>query len=423
MSPDRFIARKLKFQGKLATVSIAVSFLVIIIAVAVSSGFRQSVRDGIAALTGDIRIAPSTSIVSEEAPVPAHLPSEAAILAIPGVQSIRPVAVRAGIVRSGDVIHGVLVKGIPDRPDSSLCVSIPTRLAAITGLKEGDDMTTYFIGEKVRVRKFHVTEVHRDMLEMDDNLVVYANLSDIQRLSGWSEDQASALEVSVDPTHRTNMWVNDLTDEIGMRLVLSGSDVESDLVATSSVRANPQIFDWLDLLDFNVLVILILMIVVAGVNMISGLLIVLLRNIATIGTLKTLGMSDRAIGKVFLRVAAGVVLKGMLIGNAVGLLFCVVQQTTHLLKLDPTNYFVSFVPVHIDLPWILAADAIAFVAIMLLLLIPTIFARNDNVIPTRSKTEEGIFIGDKPPHTRQTCREPLARRRPSAFRGSPEQPG
>ena len=373
MSPDRFIARKLKFQGKLATVSIAVSFLVIIIAVAVSSGFRQSVRDGIAALTGDIRIAPSTSIVSEEAPVPAHLPSEAAILAIPGVQSIRPVAVRAGIVRSGDVIHGVLVKGIPDRPDSSLCVSIPTRLAAITGLKEGDDMTTYFIGEKVRVRKFHVTEVHRDMLEMDDNLVVYANLSDIQRLSGWSEDQASALEVSVDPTHRTNMWVNDLTDEIGMRLVLSGSDVESDLVATSSVRANPQIFDWLDLLDFNVLVILILMIVVAGVNMISGLLIVLFRNIATIGTLKTLGMGDRAIGKVFLRVAAGVVLKGMLIGNAVGLLFCFFQQATHLLKLDPTNYFVSYVPVHVDIPWILAADFVAFVSIMLLLLIPTLF--------------------------------------------------
>ena len=322
MSPDRFIARKLKFQGKLAAVSIAVSFLVIIIAVAVSSGFRHSVRDGIAALTGDIRIAPSTSIVSEGAPVPVHLPSEEAILAIPGVQSIRPVAFRAGIVRSGDVIHGVLVKGVPDRPDSSLCVSIPTRLAAITGLKQGDDMTTYFIGEKVRVRKFHVTEVHRDMLEMDDNLVVYANLADVQRLSGWSADEASALEVSLDPIHRTNEWINDLTDEIGMRLVLSGEDAEENLVATSSVRANPQIFDWLDLLDFNVLVILVLMIVVAGVNMISGLLIVLLRNVATIGTLKTLGMSDRAIGKVFLRVAGGVVLKGMLAGNLLGLLLC-----------------------------------------------------------------------------------------------------
>jgi lipoprotein-releasing system permease protein len=373
MSPDRFIARKLKFQGKLAAASIAVSFLVIIVAVAVSSGFRQSVRDGVARLTGDIRIAPSSAVAAEGDPVPVHLPSEEAILGIPGVQSIRPVAVRAGIVRSGDIIHGVLVKGVPDRPDSSLCVSIPTRLAAITGLKEGDDMTTYFVGEKVRVRKFHVTAVHRDMLEMDDNLVVYANLADIQRLNGWTGDQASALEVSVDPAHRANVWVNDLTDEIGMRLLLSGAEGEDNLVATSSVRTYGQIFDWLDLLDFNVLVILILMIVVAGVNMISGLLIVLFRNIATIGTLKTLGMGDRAIGKVFLRVAAGVVLKGMLIGNAVGLLFCFFQQATHLLKLDPTNYFVSYVPVHVDIPWILAADFVAFVAIMLLLLIPTLF--------------------------------------------------
>ena len=374
MSPDRFIARKLKFQGKLAAASIAVSFLVIIVAVAVSSGFRHSVRDGVARLTGDIRIAPSSSVATEgDHPIPVHLPSEEALLSISGVQAVRPVAVRAGIVRSGDIIHGVLVKGVPDRPDSSLCVSIPTRLAAITGLKEGDDMTTYFVGEKVRVRKFHVTAVHRDILEMDDNLVVYANLADIQRLNGWSGDQASALEVSVDPAHRTNAWVNELTDEIGMRLLLSGEAAEENLVATSSVRSYPQIFDWLDLLDFNVLVILILMIVVAGVNMISGLLIVLFRNIATIGTLKTLGMGDRAIGKVFLRVAAGVVLKGMLIGNALGLLFCVVQQTTHLLKLDPSNYFVSYVPVHIDIPWILAADLVAFVAIMLLLLIPTLF--------------------------------------------------
>ena len=373
MSPDRFIARKLKFQGKLAAASIAVSFLVIIVAVAVSSGFRQSVRDGVARLTGDIRIAPSSAVAAEGEPIPVHLPSEEAILGISGVQSVRPVAVRAGIVRSGDIIHGVLVKGLPDRPDSSLCVSIPTRLAAITGLREGDDMTTYFVGEKVRVRKFHVTDVHRDMLEMDDNLVVYANLADIQRLNGWTADQASALEVSVDPVHRTNLWINDLTDEIGMRLLLSGAEGEDNLVATSSVRTYAQIFDWLDLLDFNVLVILILMIVVAGVNMISGLLIVLFRNIATIGTLKTLGMGDRAIGMVFLRVAAGVVLKGMVIGNALGLLFCFVQQGTHLLKLDPSNYFVSYVPVHVDVPWILAADLVAFVAIMLLLLIPTLF--------------------------------------------------
>ena len=373
MSADRFIARKLKFQGKLAAVSIAVSFLVIIVAVAVSSGFRHSVRDGVATLTGDIRISRSAAFAAEGDPIPVHLPSEEALLGFPGVESIRPVAVRAGIVRSGEVIHGVLVKGVPDRPDSSLCVSIPTRLAAITGLREGDDMTTYFIGDKVRVRKFHVTKVHRDLLEMDDNLVVYANLADIQRLNGWNGEEASALEVTVSPSHRSNLSVNDLTDQIGMRLLLSGEEAEEDLVATSSVRSYPQIFDWLDLLDFNVLVILVLMIVVAGFNMISGLLIVLFRNISAIGTLKTLGMGDRAIGKVFLRVAGGVVLKGMLAGNLAGLLFCLLQHTTHFLKLDPANYFVSYVPVHVDLPWILAADLVAFVSIMLLLLIPTLF--------------------------------------------------
>ena len=387
MSADRFIARKLKFQGKLAAVSIAVSFLVIIVAVAVSSGFRYAVRDGVSTLTGDIRIARSTAVASEgNEPIPARLPSEKEILSLPGVRSIRPVAVRAGIVRSGDVIHGVLVKGLPDRPDSSLCVSIPTRLAAITGLKEGDDMTTYFIGEKVRVRRFHVTEVHRDMLEMDDNLVVYANLEDIRRLNGWDGNSASALEVNVAPGYRSNLSVNDLADEIGMRLLLSGDEAEENLVATSSVRSYPQIFDWLDLLDFNVLVILVLMIVVAGFNMISGLLIVLFRNIATIGTLKTMGMSDRAIGKVFLRVAGGVVLKGMLWGNVLGLVLLFLQQQTHLLKLDPANYFVSFVPVHIHLPWILAADLVAFAAIMLLLLIPTLFiARVDPAVSVRAE--------------------------------------
>jgi lipoprotein-releasing system permease protein len=231
-----------------------------------------------------------------------------------------------------------------------------------------------------------VTEVQRDMLEMDDNLVVYANLSDIQRLNGWSADQASALEVSTDPAHRTNLWINELTDEIGMRLALSGEEEEENLVATSSVRSYPQIFDWLDLLDFNVVVILILMIVVAGFNMISGLLIVLFRNIATIGTLKTMGMGDRAIGRVFLRVAGGVVLKGMLAGNVLGILLLLIQQKTHLLKLDPANYFVSFVPVHIDLPWVLAADLVAFVAIMLLLLIPTLFiARVDPAVSVRAE--------------------------------------
>ena len=144
-------------------------------------------------------------------------------------------------------------------------------------------------------------------------------------------------------------------------------------MATSVMRLYPQIFDWLTLIDFNVVFILLLMTVVAGFNMISGLLIMLFRHISTIGTLKSMGMTDRSIAKVFLRVAARTVLTGMAWGNGLALLFCAVQGTTHLLKLNPVNYFISFVPVHVNLPRILVADVLSFAVILLLLLIPCLF--------------------------------------------------
>ena len=115
------------------------------------------------------------------------------------------------------------------------------------------------------------------------------------------------------------------------------------------------------------------MIIVAGFNMISGLLIMLFENISTIGLLKAIGMTDRAISKVFLSSAAVLVAKGMVAGNLLAVLFCIVQGTTHLLKLDPENYFVSYVPVHLDFLPVLIADIVAFAAILLLLLIPTLF--------------------------------------------------
>ena len=154
------------------------------------------------------------------------------------------------------------------------------------------------------------------------------------------------------------------------------------MVASSSVSKYSQLFDWLDLIDFNVLIILVLMTVVAGFNMISSLLILLFENISTIGLLKSLGMTDRAISKVFLSRAAVLVLKGMAIGNSLAFLFCIIQDRTHLLKLDPANYFVSFVPVDVNLPMILCADVISFAVIMLLLLIPTLFV--SKVDPART---------------------------------------
>ena len=373
MVTGAFISRKLKFQGNVAAVAIAVSFFVIIVAVAVSSGFRHAVREGVAAMTGDIRITPYTSGDSDPVPMSLHLEQEEAIKAIPGVAALEPSVVRAGIVKNGDVIHGVIVKGVPGQGgNDALSVSIPHRLSEITGLGVGDGLTTYFIGQKVKVRQFNIVNVHRDTLEADDNLLVYADIKDMQRVCEWTEDQVSCIDVRLRESHRGKASQEEIAARIGWILD------DSSLYVSPSVRTYPQIFDWLSLLDFNVAVILILLTLVAGFNMVAGLLIMVLRNIPTIGTLKTMGMQDSAIGKVFVRSGAVAAFKGMLWGNALALLFCLVQGTTHLIPLDPENYFVSFVPVHVSIPAILLADAAAYAGILLLLWLPArLIARVD----------------------------------------------
>ena len=376
MVAESFISRKIKFKGNIAAVATAVSFFVIIVAVAVSSGFRHSIRNGVAAMTGDISISPYASGGSDPVPMPRHLPSEDKILSIPGVAEIVPVVSRAGIVKNGEIVHGVIVKGAPtvissEVEKSQLQVSIPHRLQEITGLQPGEDLTTYFVGEKVRARKFHITDTHRDIIETDDNLLVYAGLQDMQRLNGWDSTMVSQLEVRV--KNASPKALKDIEARIGFILSASEHEEENGLFVISSARSYPQVFDWLGLLDVNVLIILILMILVAGFNMISGLLVMLLRNIPLIGTLKALGMQDRAIGRLFVRIGAEAVLKGMLIGNALAFLFCLIQGTTHLIKLDPANYFVSYVPVNLPFWGILGADLVAFAGIVLLMWLPSLY--------------------------------------------------
>ena len=375
MVAQRFISGKIHFQGNVAAVAIALSFFVIIVAVAVSAGFRSSIREGLAAMTGDVSIVPYVSSQEDQVPMPRNLPSRERLLALEGVRSIEPVVLRAGIVKNGDIVHGVLVKGI-QRPDSSMSVSIPRRLSAITGLGIGDPLTIYFIGEKVRVRKFTITAFHESVLEVDDNLLVYANLEDMQRLNGWTADQVSGLNLTLKDASPQKLA--ETAQAVGELLLTSGHPEEEALYVSSSAQKYPQIFDWLGLLDYNVLILLILMTVVAAFNMVSGLLIMVLRNIPLVGTLKTLGMTDRAIGGVFVRSGARAALKGMLAGNALALLFCLIQGTTHPIPLDPANYFVSWVPVQVSLPGILLADAAAFGGILLLIWIPTrVIARID----------------------------------------------
>lgn len=381
MDASLFISRRLCFKGKIAMISIAVSFLVMIIAVSVSSGFRHAIRDGISSVSGDIQLLPlNMNLLDDASPVESDASYLPFVKEIDGVEEVIPVIYRAGIVRHEDEIHGVLLKGMPadklpfsNEDSTALAVAIPRRLSEIIGLSDGDRMLTYFIGEKVRARQFNVVSVYESMLETDDRLVVYADLADLQRLNGWDSNQVSAMEVMLEKGSRNEEQIKEIASEVGTTVYAYTAEDETTVLATSCVSRYPQIFDWLNLMDFNVFFILVLMTIVAGFNMISGLLIMLFENISTIGLLKTLGMTDRSIAKVFLSSSAVLAIKGMAIGNALAIIFCIVQSSTHILKLDPVNYFVSYVPVHLDLGMILVADVISFAAIMVLLFIPCVF--------------------------------------------------
>ena len=350
MDASFFISRRLRFKRGLVTASIAVSFLVMILAVSISSGFRHAIRDGLSAVVGDIQLTPpDQNVLDESSPIEADPDYLEALQQIEGIRSVVPVVYRAGIVKKGDNIHGVLFKGMVSGPQSiteteipdsiPLPVSIPKRLSEITSLECGDRMLAYFVGEKVKMRQFNVVSVHDVMVEADDNLVVIAELSDLQRLLDWDGDKVSAMEIMLDPSCKDEETVKDITMTVGTIVSAYSEDSESPVIATSSISKFPQIFDWLDLIDFNVFFILLLMTIVAGFNMSSAVLVG----------------------------------KGMLAGNVLALAFCIIQGFTGLIPLDPENYFVSSVPVHIDPVWILAADLIAFVSIMFLLLIPCIF--------------------------------------------------
>lgn len=388
MDVSLFIASRLRFKGRLAMICIAVSFLVMIIAVAVSSGFRNEIRDGISGFSGDVMITPvNMNYIGETSPIGRYPSWLDSVSSLEGVKELHPTVYRAGIVKNADNIHGVIFKGVESFGEDtlgSMTVMLPSRLAAMLSLEPGDDMPAYFIGERVRARKFKVASIYEPVADMEDVMVVYAALADMQRLNGWAEDEVSSMEILLKDRYRNVREMQAISDKVGFTIFSSASEDDDTVVASSAVESYPQLFDWLDLIDSNVLFIMVLMTVVAGFNMISGLLIMLFENISTIGLLKALGMTDMSIAKIFLASSSVIVLKGMAAGNLLAFAFCAVQGLTHFLALDPANYFVSFVPVHIDIGLVLLADLAAFCVIMLLLLIPSLFIAK--VDPAKSVT-------------------------------------
>lgn len=377
-----FISGRISFKGRAVVTSIAVSFLVMIIAMAIAGGFRSEIRKGLASLMGDIRI---TCIGETESvpftPNPAMLDE---ISAAGGVDSLKQVIFSTGIVRSGSDIHGVVFKGIETKDSAGMTVSIPSKLSKMLSIGKGEKMLTYFIGDGVVLRNFTVGDIYDAVSTGDDRMVVFCDIHTLRRINRWEEGQISAIEVILKEESRgeeTSLHVNSNISHI-----IYNYSRDEALVSARSCTVYRQIFDWLTLIDFNVAFILILMTIVAGLNMISGLLILLFENISTIGLLKSLGMCKKDIASTFLRSSSSLVLKGMFIGNALAIGLCLLQAWTHLFKLDPENYFVSYLPVRIDWIHVAVCDAFAFGAIMLILLIPCSFI--SKVDPSQSMREK-----------------------------------
>ncbi len=380
-----FISSRIKFKSKIAIFSIAISFFVMIIAIAISSGFRTEIRSALSSLSGDIVLNPQgSSSAPEGLSLYSNSPYIEKISSIEGVKSIEPAVYRGGIVKKDDLIHGIVIKGVQDLESSQslnslqnsenqiLKVSIPSPLSKMLNLQVGDKMQTYFVGEKVKVRQFNVVNIYEPILSSDDNLIVYADIVDLQRVNEWQENQASVIEIRVEDAYKEVEILEDMVMAVGYTAMAYGSE-EDAVYASSTISRYPHIIDWLDLIDFNVLFMLILMIIVAGFNMISSLLIMLFENTSTIGLLKSLGMKNWAIVRVFLISASKLVLKGMLLGNVLALAFCFIQDRWHIIKLDPVNYFVSYVPIDININIILLCDVVSFILIMLILLLPSLF--------------------------------------------------
>lgn len=363
MGAGRFISGRIRFKGGLAVTATAVSFLVIIMSLAISGGFRKEIRKALSETYGEIVVK-----------TPTALP---AIESVEGVVSVRPEMLRNGIIKSDLHVIGAVFRGTVRNDSLSLMAEIPSSLASKTGLAVGDRLQTFFVGDRLQARNFTVAAIYEDLASRSDAAVIKVDIRDLQRLEGLEEGSFTSLNVALDEKiHGRNELVRKAM-EISFR---------SGVLAESLPDRFPQLFDWLELIDANVLTILLLMAVVAGFNMISGLLILLFRNISTIGTLKALGMTDLGIAGIFLRAGSKVILKGMAVGNALALALCLIQDKTHLVRLDPDNYFLSFVPIGIDIPVFLAANLFAYAVIMVLLLLPVLFI--SKVDPARTVRED-----------------------------------
>jgi lipoprotein-releasing system permease protein len=373
----------------IAIIGIATGLAVMIIAVSILTGFKQQIREKVVGFGSNIQIVNFDSNNSlETVPVSDTQSFIPRIKQISGVKHIQVFATKAGIIKTENEIQGVVLKGIGSDFDWSYFnrnmvegktfsvsdtgsaindVIISKKISEMLKLKTGDSFVMHFIQEPARYRKFSVRGIYETSLEEFDKIYVFCDIRHIKKLNGWNSDQVTGFEIFIDDFDKMDDLTLAVRDAVGYRI----ADDQERFKVTNIRIKYPQIFDWLNFQDLNVIIIIVLMLVVAGFNMISGLLILILEKTNMIGILKALGSEDITIRRVFLYQAVYLTGKGLFWGNLIGIGLAFLQLKTGFITLDPSSYYIKTVPVNLQLTHILLLNAGTMVAIIIMLLVPS----------------------------------------------------
>lgn len=372
----------------IATIGVAIGLAVMIIAVSVIIGFKSEVRDKIAGFGAHIQVTNSDAARSYETrPIAVTDSMLAALAAYPEVKHVQRYSTKPGMIKTDDAFQGMVLKGVgpeydpaffrrhllegefPSFSDSASTnrVVISRAIADKMKLKLGDKIDTYYIQDDVRARRLKVVGIYRTNFSEYDNIFLLTDLYMVNRLNKWEPDQVSGVEMQLHDYDNLEAATYEIAAEVSRRPDRNGEEY----AVRDIEQLNPQIFAWLDILDVNIWVILILMIGVAGFTMVSGLLILIIERTSMIGILKSLGADNFTIRKLFLWLAVFLIGKGMLWGNAIGLAFYFIQKWFRLFRLDPETYYMDTVPVSFNLWIFLLLNAGTLLASVLMLLGPS----------------------------------------------------
>ena len=365
---------------RVALLGIVIGVLIMIVAISVVIGFKQEIIQKVAGFGSHIQVVNfDNNSTYELQPIRVTDSLVNTIEQIEHVTHISQFATKPGIIKTDSTFQGIVFKGTDywdyfsqnilegTLPQSESEILLSKELANSLRVKVDDRLLCYFIEDELHVRRLHVTGIYNTCMTEMDKVFVLGHIDLVRRLSEWDKDQVSGLEILVDDLRHLSEVTESVYFATANRLDKDGNT----LYTQNLQQLNPQIFGWLDLLDMNVIIIIVLMLCVSGFSIITGLIILILDSISLIGTLKALGANDQFVRRIFVYQALMLIGKGMLWGNIIGLGLCAMQYFTHMIPLEASSYYVSYVPMAFAWGWWLLLNIGTFLVSWLILLAPS----------------------------------------------------